>query len=143
MTDSAPPIPQDLQTKCVLCNGEGMKRKGSFADPSKMRMGSCHSCHGTGWVWALGQQEMAKRIADLEAALAAKWISVDERLPEHHIRVNAWDGIMVEDCFYGKPSSITEQHLSCDWRRTSDESLYPGVKCWQPLPAPPLNAPSS
>jgi len=36
-----------------------------------MRMGSCHACKGTGKVWALDQQEMAARIAALEAEIKA------------------------------------------------------------------------
>lgn len=60
-------IPEDLQVKCPLCAGEGMKNRTSFSDLSKMRMGSCHSCKGTGKIWALDQQEMAERIARAEA----------------------------------------------------------------------------
>lgn len=30
-------------------------------------MGSCHLCHGTGWVWALDLQEMAERLSLAEA----------------------------------------------------------------------------
>lgn len=81
--------------------------------------------------------EQKKRAEDLEAALAMKWISVDERLPQERIRVLAWDGAIVEDCFYGKPGSITQQHLCCDWRLTWNEALNPGITHWQPLPAPP------
>ena len=64
-------IPEYLKIKCPLCAGVGMKERGSFVDPSQMRMGSCHACKGTGKVWALDQQEMAARIAALEAEVKA------------------------------------------------------------------------
>jgi hypothetical protein len=64
-------IHEYLKIKWPLCAGVGMKERGSFVDPSQMRMGSCHACKGTGKVWALDQQEMAARIAALEAEVKA------------------------------------------------------------------------
>jgi len=64
-------IHEYLKIKWPLCAGVGMKERGSFVDPSQMRMGSCHACKGTGKVWALDQQEMAARIAALEAEIKA------------------------------------------------------------------------
>jgi hypothetical protein len=61
------PIPEDLKTKCPLCQGVGHKERNLFADSSQMRMGSCHHCHGAGWIWALDQERMAARIAVLTA----------------------------------------------------------------------------
>ena len=62
-------IHEYLKIKWPLCARVGMKERGSFVDPSQMRMGSCHACKGTGKVWALDQQEMAARIAALEAEI--------------------------------------------------------------------------
>jgi hypothetical protein len=64
-------IHEYLKIKWPLCAEVGMKERGSFVDPSQMRMGSCHACKGTGKVWALDQQEMAARIAALEAEVKA------------------------------------------------------------------------
>lgn len=60
-------IPEDLKTVCPLCGGVGHKERTSFNDPSTMRMGSCHSCKGKGWIWALDQQEMAERVVKAES----------------------------------------------------------------------------
>lgn len=55
-------IANELQTKCPLCKGVGMKEGMRFSETSQLRMGSCHTCKGRGWLWALDQEEMADRI---------------------------------------------------------------------------------
>lgn len=69
------------------------------------------------------------------------WIKVTDRMPEERIRVLGWDGLIIEECFYGGQSSITGDATKA-WRVMAMESLlepettYP-ITHWMPLPRPP------
>jgi hypothetical protein len=66
-------IPEDLKQQCPNCNGTGRTTSQSFvsdADGTHPVISRCSACRAKGWMWALDQQEMAERIADLSAANA-------------------------------------------------------------------------
>ena len=75
-----------------------------------------------------------------QAGLSAnKWISAKDRLPDQRIRVLAWDGLSVEDCFYGRgTASGAEEWKNPHWRITGSEVIcrFP-ITHWQPLPQKP------
>jgi RecJ-like exonuclease len=72
-------VTDDLKHKCPLCSGAGRREQISFRSAGEMDAGgepqthtiSCYLCKGSGFVWALDQQQMAERIAKLEAENAA------------------------------------------------------------------------
>ena len=57
-------IPEDLKKVCPLCKG---KKEITYDDYEGRILGSCYFCSGTGVVWALTLEQMAERIARLEA----------------------------------------------------------------------------
>lgn len=73
-------IPEDLKTQCPICKGEGKVQRRGFASAGDMDANSeprmitqsCYQCHSKGWLWALSDDEMAERIANLESTLAAE-----------------------------------------------------------------------
>lgn len=66
-----------------------------------------------------------------------EWIPVGERLPEQRIRVLGYDGLMIEDCFYGVSSNRGYADWSeVAWRRTSYEDHFRATH-WMPLPEAP------
>jgi hypothetical protein len=85
-----------------------MKERGSFVDPSQMRMGSCHACKGTGKVRALDQQEMAARIAVLEAEVQA----LREKLTQRSAPVSDEDFPHLSYLIYPMPDGYTGPVLS-------------------------------
>jgi hypothetical protein len=101
-------IHEYLKIKWPLCAGVGMKERGSFVDPSQMRMGSCHACKGTGKVWALDQQEMAARIAALEAEVQA----LREKLTQRSAPVSDEDFPHLSYLIYPMPDGYTGPVLS-------------------------------
>ena len=60
-------VPEDLKIVCPLCGGKGTNTVGGFADHAKEHQISCRMCKGRQWLWALDQEEMAQRIAKVEA----------------------------------------------------------------------------
>lgn len=74
----------ELKTQCMICAGTGKTEHIGFSSAGDMDAGNdphpvtrtCYQCKGRGWAWALDQQEMAERIADLAAEV--------ERLKEKH-----------------------------------------------------------
>ncbi len=76
------------------------------------------------------------------APVASEWISVKDRLPEERTRVNGWNGLSVEDCYYGigricRQNAEPGDAIVC-WRTTHDElqMRWPPT-LWMPLPQPP------
>lgn len=66
-----------------------------------------------------------------------RWITVSERLPEQRIRVLGYDGLVIEDCFYGVSSNRSDADWSeVTWRRTGYEDHFRATH-WMPLPEAP------
>jgi hypothetical protein len=60
------PIAEDLQMACPLCVG-GKVMRTSFGESTASNERNCHHCHGTGRIWVLTMDELAKRCSAAEA----------------------------------------------------------------------------
>ncbi len=77
------------------------------------------------------------RVAGMPSEIERRWIPVGERLPEQRIRVLGYDGLMIEDCFYGVSSNRSDADWSeVTWRRTGYEDHFRATH-WMPLPEAP------
>lgn len=81
--------------------------------------------------------EEQRRLSTPSEMASSGWIPVRERLPEQRIRVLGYNGLAIEDCFYGVSSDRSDADWSeVTWRRTAYEDHFRATH-WMPLPGAP------
>lgn len=108
-------IPEDLKKVCPLCKG---KKEITYDDYEGRILGSCYFCSGTGVVWALTLEQMAERIARLEAEVAAlkaqvEWTLIDE---EHLPKVGD-EVLKAESGYVDSVDADNKDYDYASWRR--------------------------
>lgn len=91
--------------------------------------------------YCMTERQAAQLVAPFASSAIGAWVKVEDRLPEERIRVLAWDGLCVEDCFYGVGTDRSSPDWSRhQWRITSSEiiPLHP-ITHWMPLPDAPTD----
>lgn len=106
-------ISEYLRIDCPNCKGTGKVLRPGY-EKHDLIPNRCSVCHGSGKIWALDQQEMAERIAALDA-VRRDLIEIVERYRENHR--NEMEDSACDD---GEPGSAT---MNCSVCEDADQAL--------------------